>query len=165
MRVKMGRVKGSVSDYRDGAIHLDGIGVTIDGRAVLPEWQRLLIMLAGLAMCVGVLITAILTEYAIRVRRTSVLPWAVVDEIVANRREQRVCVVYREPSKPDKPVSLAFRFDPGVYDHFVQVAQYLAPGKLREGKIGSPSSTAAVLILLAVIIGIAALGIYVSSHP
>ncbi len=138
MLVTPGRVRGRVSDFREGTVTLTDEGISVDGRAVLPAGQRALILLASIF--VGVLIVLILLEYAIRVARSHRLPWSCVDEIVLEPHKNRVCLAYHLPERPDSVFSLAFRLTPPLlYENFVQAARHFAPEKVREGKIAPPT--------------------------
>jgi hypothetical protein len=43
MLVKMGRVKGTISDFRDGSLSLSAQGIALQGKAALPVGTRSLV--------------------------------------------------------------------------------------------------------------------------
>jgi hypothetical protein len=140
-----------VSDFREGSLALSASGVQIDGKTILPVGQRIAIILASV-LCLGAIIVAMLLEYTFRVRRSLTLAWSAVEEVVLMPHQHRACLVYQLPEKPGQVASLAFRLDPASYAHFVQVARYFAPGKVREGPIGPPTSPRAYVITLVILV-------------
>ncbi len=140
LTVSQGRVKGMVSDYRNGFVTLTQEAVYIQGQAVLPNATRNWILIPCILLSIVVLILVYyILEYAARRPQFSRLSWGDVHEIVLEPVKGRVCLVYAEPDKPRTLFSLAFK--PGAsYDNFVQAARYFAPEKVREGKIGPVTS-------------------------
>ncbi len=163
--VTPGRVKGAVSDYRDGTVTLDQAGVLISGNRVLPAGQRALILIASAVLCVGVLVAAILVEYVIRLYRPLQVPWNRVDDIVLEPAKSRACLVYRPDEGSDRPQSLAFKLTPELYAHFDQVAHYLAPTKTRVGKIGPATSPALLAVFVVIMLLVVALAFWAGSSP
>lgn len=150
INVKPGRVKGRVSEFREGAMYLNAGGITLDGRAVLPQWQSVLLLIFP-GILVGIVIMAVILEYAVRLKKTVTLGWSDVADVVLDSRKQRACLVFHDPAAPAKLVSLAFQPDAGRFGELAQVLNHFAPGKVREGKIGSPGGPA-VWILLAIVL-------------
>ena len=156
MNVTPGRVRGRVSDIRDGTLLLDPDGISVNGRAYYPPGKQLVVLL--LSAFVGIIIGIILLEYVLRDPKQIRVPWRDgVDEIVLEPHKNRACIVYRLPDKPNKPASLAFRLLPPLYENFVAAARYFVPNKVRTGKIGSPTPWAAVFVLLALAVLVIAL--------
>lgn len=153
-----GRIRGKLSDYRDGWVCMAPDGLVISGKSVLPLWQRTVLLLIGAIFCVGLLLASLLVEHVLLRSRLDALPWDCVEEIVLDGRKGRICVVYHLPDTPDKPFSLGLRLaPPPVFAQFAQVAtHYLGPEKVHEGKIGPPTppvQTAIAAVLIVVIIG------------
>lgn len=132
-KVSLGRVQGTVSDYRETRLSVSKNGVQIDGRAVLPQEQQIPIILVTMLFS-GWLVSALVLEYAVRLNRSDFLPWQDVTEIVLQPHKQRVCLVYPNPKKPHKSFSLAMTLGPS-YDEFVSTVQRYIPEKVYEGKI------------------------------
>lgn len=163
MQVTPGRVKGLASRYRTGTLILSSEGVRIDGTAVLPPGIQAIILIPGIV--VGLLIVAILLEYALRFAKTDQIAWSAVDEIVLVPGPRRACIVYADPDrKKGDPVSLAFRLTPELYDNFVATANYFLPGRVREGRIGSSTPPSVWWTLLAIVVVIIAAIVYSSSR-
>lgn len=144
--VTPGRVSGRVSDFRDGTLTLDPGGVTLDGKAYYSTGKQVLVLL--LSAFVGILIGALLLEHVLRDPKRLRLSWQDVDEVVFQPDKNKACLVYRDPSRPDRRLSLAFKLMPSYYQNFAAAARYFAPGKVREGKIGGPTPWWAVLVLI-----------------
>ncbi len=151
MQVGSGRVKGKVSDFREGSLMVSGAGIAIDGRAVLPGWQRALWLIPGIL--IGLLIAAILLEYVVRVRKYVFVRWDYLDDVVFEPERQRVCMVYWVDGNPKLTESLVFTL-PGLLEHFEQVMTYFAPGKVRVGKIGPATPIWVYVVVILLLIGI-----------
>ena len=166
MAVSPGRVRGSASPFREGSLALTAAGFQVDGKSILPTGRRVAILIVS-AVFMGAIVASLLLEYVFRVRRSLSVRWEEVEEVVLVSREQKVCLVYRCPEQPDRVDSLAFRMDTMSFSHFVQVANYFVPGRVREGKIGGPTSPRELVITLVVvvlmIVGVAVL-ITLTSH-
>jgi hypothetical protein len=138
-KVTPGRVKGTVSDYREALITLTREDLRLEGRAVLPQETQIPLMLAGLVVGVGPILVALLLEYAVRQPRSDYFRWDDIEEVVLEPGKQRACLVYRHPKRPNKFASLAFRLGED-YENFASAARQRVPEKVREGKIGSAIS-------------------------
>lgn len=164
MRVGLGKVRGTISDFRDGILLLSENGVTVQGKALYSTLTRLLIYIPTLLLGIGILVIYLLLEYVYRRDLMLLLSWDNVEEFVLETRKQRVCMVYHLPGKPRKPISLAFSLQiPGMYDNFVAAARYFAPTKVREGKILPPTALGDILIVFGIIGLIFGLIIYFGS--
>jgi hypothetical protein len=148
MSVAPGRVKGSVSEFREGALTLTPDGVEISGKMVLPTGRRILIMVLSLFLGVGILIAAILLEYVIRFSRVVRVPWDCVEDLVLDSPRHRACLVYHGSGDPRQVRSLAFRLPPQLFAQFVQVMGQFAPGRVREGKIGPATPVWAYVLII-----------------
>lgn len=145
-KVSLGRVQGTVSDYREARLSVSKNGIQIDGRAVLPQEQQLPIIIISLFIS-GWVIAALILEYAVRLNRSDFLPWQDVTEIVLQPHKQRACVVYPNPKKPHKSFSLVLALGPS-YDEFVSTVQRYLPERVYEGKIKGATSPVVIGFLL-----------------
>jgi hypothetical protein len=136
-KVTPGKVKGTVSDYREALITLAQESIRIEGRSVLPQETQIPIMILGIP--VGVLVVALILEYAVRQSRIDELRWNEIEEIVLEPHKKRACIVYQNPKKPHKFFSLAFALGEN-YEDFVTSARQFVPTKVHEGKIKSAIS-------------------------
>ncbi len=132
------RVKGSLSRFREGLITLNQNGFSISGKAVLPMGYQIPIALGGLAlMGAGLMLSAILLEYVIRVKLTEVYFWDNVHDIVVDRKKKCICLVFHEPGKPKKLIGLTLQLPKDILEHFISAVNYFLPGRIREDKIQS----------------------------
>ncbi len=156
-KVMPGRVKGTVSDYREALITLTREDLRLEGKAVLPQETQIPLILAGFVVGVGPLLVALILEYAVRQPRIDYFRWDDIEEIVLEPGKQRACLVYHHPKRPHKLASLAFRL--GVdYENFATVVRQYVPQKVRDGKIGSAISPI-IWVLLGLVVALLLLGI------
>jgi hypothetical protein len=159
------RVKGSLSRFREGAITLNQNGFSISGKAVLPMGYQILIALGGASlMGVGLMLSAILLEYVIRVQHAEFYFWENLDDVVIEHQKRRICLVFHEPGNPKKVTGLTLQLPQDKLEHFISVIDYFLPGKTREGKIQSFSIARVGLGCLGVFIVVFLLCILLLPH-
>jgi hypothetical protein len=147
--------KNVVSDFRSGEFTMTPDGIQVNGKAVLPQTTRTLVIVGGLLIGIGVLLVALVVEYALRQPRTDTVPWNLVERILLEPAKNRVCIVYRNPAKPAAvPQALSFKLDPAQYQDFTAVASRFAEGRTAPGKILPPTPWWVFLIIFGLIFGI-----------
>jgi len=157
--------KTQVSDFRSGEVVLSPEGLYVSGKAVLPAATRSAIIAGGILIGIGVLLIALIVEYAIRQARTDSVPWSAVENIILEPEKNRVCIVYRDPTKPKLlPQSLAFRLEPTLYQDFEATARRFAPDRTAPGKILPPTPVWVYFIIIAIPLLLIALIILTSRH-
>ena len=155
MKVEPGRVRGQVSDFREGMLTITPQGIHVDGKTLLPRGKRILIILLCLVLLWGALVAAVVVEHLIRFKASLELSWDCVDEIVLEPRKNRICLVYHRPDDPRRQYSLAFYQQPAMFQYFSEVARYFGKEKVREATIGPAEDwRISLAIIVAFFVGI-----------
>jgi hypothetical protein len=143
------RVRGSLSRFRQGTITLKPGGITLDGKAVLPNILQIPIALGGmLLMGVGLMLSAILLEYVIRVQHSEVHLWENIEEVVYDKQKNRICLIFRDIDRPKRKTGLTLKLRPELVDNFLAAIDYFLPEKRRNGKVHSFSCAVVAVIFL-----------------
>lgn len=159
LTLKPGRQKWNdiLSEYRTGTVSVSPSGITLSGKATLPNSTKTIVYVVCLLVIrIGFLIAYFVMEYAFRQDRTDNLAWDNVDAVLVEPQTNRVCLIYHLPKAPKTKYALGLQMAGGYYDDFVQAVRAVAPERVMEGKIGAATPVWVWIFLgvIAVAIGI-----------
>ncbi|MBC8141168.1 MAG: hypothetical protein H7Y38_06980, partial [Armatimonadetes bacterium] len=156
MKVKAGRQswKDAISEYRTGSLTVGVEGITIVGKAVLPNAIRTTIFVVSALLVRFLLIIAyVVFEYAVRRDRADTFSWNEIDAVLVESPKNRVCIVYHFADKPKNKVALGLVMEGGSLDAFLRSVRAVAPERVLEGKVGAETNIWVLLLIVVVIVG------------
>ena len=166
MKLKPGRQswKDALSEYRSGTLSIGKEGITITGKAVLPNAIRNTIIVVCLVLVrfIG-FIAAVVLEYAIRRDRTDAFSWNEIDTVLVDAPKNRVCIIYHLAEKPKAKVALGLLMEGGNLEDFLRSVRSAAPEKVVEGKVGEATNIWVLLAIIVIVIAVVFFAMFNSS--
>ena len=149
-----GRIRGKLSEYREGWIGMVPEGFLLSGKATPSADKGNFIKRVGIFFLFGSLLGTLIAEKVLIKPRLDALTWDCIEEIVLMERKGRMCLVYHLPDAPETAYSLGLRLGPpALFHQFAQAAtHYIGPEKVHEGKIGPPSTPAQIWTAVGIVI-------------
>jgi len=165
------KVKGNLSDFREGSLGIASWGLTLQGRAQprAEIYQTVLILTFFFCRGFGAFIAYLIMRYGCLHNEVLQIPWNMVQGITTVPKKNKLCIVYNAANNAGKVAtySLAMRFPPEMFMALNQIADQYAPGLAKPGRLksGTPLIGIVLLVLLLGTIAIGAIKFLSSPSP